>query len=106
MVSTTTKGQLKARFDALLAAIGAGEQERAALRADFAALLGEVDGLGTFTIEIDDWSMPDLPGWDWPDLTNWDFGDLAQVQEQGAAQLEALASPTSCPYCGQPMPSK
>lgn len=77
-------------------------------------MLGEVDGLGTFKLELDDWPALDLEAWDWPDLgaIDWpslddDIGaTLARVQETDAAQLDALAKPDKCPYCGQPMPSK
>ena len=50
---TTKRDKLKARFDALLVAAGATEQDAAALRADFAGLLGEVGGLALEPFEID-----------------------------------------------------
>jgi len=105
MVTTgTTRDKLRARFDALLDAAHVGEVEAVRLRAGFAQLLGEVDGL---TWQFDDLPAIDLgtlDGWDFADLPTWDFDDLAKIQEQDAAQLDALTRPTHCPYCGQPMP--
>ncbi len=107
---TTTQAQLKARFDALLVAAGASEQDAAKLRADFAGLLGEVldpqikgevGGLELEPFELDlegwGWDWPKLDDWDLPDLSTWDFDDLAQ--------LDGLAKPSTCALCGQPLPS-
>jgi len=104
MVKTgTTRDKLRARFDKLLDAAGVGELEAARLRAGFAQLLGEVDGWDWQPLELGAWQF-DLDDWTFPDLPTWDFDDLAKIQEQDAAQLDALTRPTHCPSCGQPMP--
>jgi len=103
---TTTRDGIKARFDALLDRANLDDQERDKLRADFARVLADVDGLGTFEIEIGDWTLPTLDDWQLDDLKGWDFSDVGEVLAGDRAQLDALTKPTHCPYCGQPMPSE
>ena len=108
---------MRARFEALLVATGASEQDAATLRADFAGLLGEVRAGGLpldwEPLELSSFEI-DLEGWDWPNLDdlNWDFDDgigatLASIQAQDAAQLDALTKEANtCALCGQPLPDK